>query len=265
MSSYYVDSAGQKDGPHDLVTIMRRIRSGKVTKTTLIYIGDNATATPAAQVPDIALFFQDGSQQEQRDHYAPPSLLELIARGWQLLTEHHFITVYSGGLVLLSMMIASGLINTFGWLTGGMFSWVWFVTLHNVYLLFILRLQRGQSIGSDFINNHLAPVLITMLAASIVLGLMMTGGLLLLVIPGILVAVMYIFTPFLILDQRYSITEALYASRLLVQKHRKRYGNLLFTLASLHFLGLLLVAPIPLTLPIFAYALSELYEELCTG
>lgn len=264
MSHYYIDANGAKDGPHDLTTIMRRIRSGKITKDTPIYIDDAVSALPASDIPDIALFFDGASRKKKSGDYPLPTLSELIARGWQFLSDHHFVTAYSGALVLISLMIASGLFATFGWVTGGMLSWVLFVTLHNVYLLFILRLRRGQTMGADFINNHLAPVFITLLAASIVLGLMMTGGLLLLIVPGVIVAVMYVFTPFLILDKRYSITEGLTASRLLLQKH-KRYGKLLFSLTLLHFMCLLLIVPLPITLPIFAAALSELYEELCTG
>ena len=36
--SYYIDLSGIKDGPHSLVNIMRRIRIGKITPETLIYI-----------------------------------------------------------------------------------------------------------------------------------------------------------------------------------------------------------------------------------
>ncbi len=263
MHSYYIDNNGQKDGPHDLVTIMRRIRAGKIGRDTLIYVGTSEDALPAGRIDEIALFFDNVPIEEK--HTRPSyerSLDDLVRIGWQFLAEHHIITVYAGGMLLLSMMLAMSLINSLGWVMGGMAAWAVFLIFHNLYFVFMLRYYRGQTLGSDFINENLSPILLTLLVTSIALALMMAGGLMLLIVPGVIVSVMYIFSPFLILDRRYGVAESMYGSRLLLQKRGRKYVKLISMLVFCHVLCLLLIIPIPITLPIFAAALAELYEEM---
>jgi hypothetical protein len=257
---YYIDDNGRKDGPHDLITVMRRIRMKKISADTPIYI-DDAPAMPAGQIPDIALFFtQDTAPKEKAaDSF---SLYQSIMNGWRFTFEHNVMTVYAGGLLLISFILGAGLVKLFGLVTGGILGWGLFVTLHNMYLLFVLRFWRGQTPGSDFINQQIAPVLGTLLLACIVLALMMAGGWLLLVIPGVVVTVFYVFVPFLILDRRYSLVEAMNASRLLLFKRGNHYAELTACLVILHFICLLLIIPLPLTLPVFAAAIAQIYEEL---
>lgn len=261
MHSYYVDINDQKDGPHDLVTIMRRIRSGKITSDTLIYSDGEDTPKPAADIEDIALFFKAQPDTKNRKEKTKP-LGRLIRHGWQTVMEKHVMTVYAGGMLLLCIMLASALIDKLGIVNGGMLAWAVFLIFHNIFFIFVLRLNRGQTTGSAFINNNLAPILPMLIIASITLALMMAGGLFLFVIPGMIISVLYIFVPFLIFDRRYNIAEAMYASRLLLQKRGRKYISTISILSFLHLVCLLLIIPIPVTLPIFACTLSNIYDEI---
>ncbi len=258
MHTYYIDVNGVKDGPHDLVTVMRRIRSGKIDPRTLIYIGESATPVEAHAVHDLSLFFEHEDPANPVARNAPPHFSDIIHSAWQFTIEHNIMTVFAGGLLILSLLIAL----TVGSVIGMFLGWIIFMVLHNLYLVFMLRLYRGQTLASDFVNQHLALVLGQLALASVVLALMMAGGFVLLLIPGVVVAVLYVFTPLLMLDYRYRMVEAMHASRLLLNKHKRGYVASIVGITLLHLVSIALILPIPLTLPMFAAALSSLYEEL---
>ena len=267
MHTYYIESNGSRDGPHDLITIMRRIRAGKIREHTIIYKDRETEGAPAAKIPDIALFFDHApatpaaSERPRREM----SLQTSLAAGWSFVIEHNIITVFSGAIMLACLMLGAPIINNFGFLAGGMLVWCLFVLFHHAYLLAILRLHRGQTVSADFLNRRIAPVLGTLIASAFVLALMSAGGFLLLIIPGIAVMTLYIFVPLLIVDRRYGVVEAMAASRLLVQKHGGKHMAHIFILTFLHFLCLVLILPIPLTLPIFGAALAMAYDDLCAA
>lgn len=266
--TYYVDLGGVKDGPHTLVSIMRRIRTGKIQPDTLIYTGQDTTPRPANTIQDIAHFFrrEPDPSEEQPQHvsgeHVPLSIRKLIHDSWQFTIEHNSMTVYAGGLMLTNIMIAAGLVNMLGTITGGLLAWAFCILCHNLYMIFMLRLYRHQPISSDFINRQMAPALSTIITSCVILAFMMGGGLLLLVVPCLLVSVYYIFVPFLIIDHQYGTVEAMHASRLLLQKHNQQYTRLVAILILMHYICLLLVIPIPLTLPMFTSALADLYEKI---
>lgn len=267
VQQYYIDNNGAKDGPHDLLTIMRRIRAEKIGPDTLIFVDDAADSKPANQIHDIALFFtrtpaQLGPETHKQEPAGKVSMHDVLQESWRFTYDNNIMTVFAGGLVLLAIMLAAGLVSSMGAAIGGMLSWIVFVILHYIFFIFILRIYRMQPFSADFINRQFAPVLPILLFAGIVLALMMIGGFFLLVIPGILVAVYYIFAPFFIYDRRMSLVEAMYASRLLVQKHNRRYQRM-FSMLVLMYIGcLILIFPIPVALPMFAVTLARVYEEL---
>ncbi len=270
MAQYYIDNSGEKDGPHDLVTVMRRIRAQKIGPETGIYIDDAPTPIPASQLPDTALFFSRDhhvSEPAALKHVPIPALrlTNLLREGWRFTAENSIMTVFAGGMLLLTILIATGMTSAMGEVPGGMLSWLVFIMFHYVYLVCAMRMYRGQPFSVKFWNEQLSPILSMLLFAAIVIGLMMIGGFMLLVIPGILVAVYYAFVPYFIMDRKMSLIEAMSASRLLVQKHRGRYQLNIAALIMMHIGCVLLIVPIPLSLPMFAAALSRFFEELSSS
>lgn len=269
MTQYYIDISGTKDGPHDLVTIMRRIRAQQISPDTAIYTDEAPTPVPASQHPDIALFF--GRDQVAETANPIPveipalRLMNLLHEGWRFTSENSIMTVFAGSMLLLTILLATGMATAFGPMLGGMVSWLIFMMFHFVYLVCCLRLYRGQPLSRTFWNQQLRPRLNMILFAGIVAALMMIGGFLLLVIPGFIVAVYYAFVPFFILDRHMSLIEAMHASRLLVVKHNGRYQTTVAMLILMHGGSLLLIVPMPLSLPILAASLARMYEELSTS
>lgn len=267
--NYYIDTNGSKEGPYDLVTVMRRIRARKIGPDTLIYIDEATTPQPASQITDVALFFTrdepeptNTDQLRKRRSSEVPGLSALVAEGWRFTMEHNVMTVYAGALLLVCLLLGAGLVNMLGNFVGGMITWLIFVELHNFYIVFLLRTYRGQTMSSDFVNHQLGPIITKLAIGSLMLAFMMVGGLVFFVIPCFIVSVLYIFVPFLLLDHNFSSIEAMQASRMLLQKRDWRYFGMVSLLVLFHFVCLMLIIPIPLTLPIYAVAISELYEKI---
>jgi hypothetical protein len=263
-SQFYIAADGNKDGPHDLVTIMRRIRAGKVEMNTLIYVDDATTALPANQVDDLKAFFshKGSTTTKEKSKVGLFTLLSVVREGVRFTLENNIMTVFAGGIALIGMLLSASLMNILGESFGGLLSWIIFVMFHYMYSVFCLRLYRGQPISADFMNNHLAPILSTVLIAAMFFALMVAGGFILLVIPALVVAISYIFVPFFIMDRKMGVMTAMTASRLLVSKANQRSQNVIILLILAYLGSMILIIPLPLTMPIFTAAIIKIYEEI---
>lgn len=268
MAIYYVETDGVKDGPHDLVTIMRRIRAQKIGPDTGIFVDAAQAPIPASLVPDISVFFSKEALVEapvaELRHQEIYSLRmnNLIRDAWRFTSENSIMTVFAGGILLLVVMVAAGMVSVMGNMIGSMLGWVLFMMMFYVFLVACLRLYRGQRFTAKFLNEQFFPVLSLLLFAGITIGLMMVGGFLLLVVPGILVAMYYAFVPLFIIDRQMSLIEAMHASRLLMFKHNGFYQWRVVMLILMLLGAIILIFPVPLALPMFGAALSKLFEEL---
>ena len=261
-NQYYIDNNGIKDGPHDLITVMRRIRTKKILRDTLIYVGDAPSPTAAADIPDIALFFDRRSKERAPAPLTPPSLWQLVRRAWLFTAEHHILTVYGGAFLLGSLLIGVQLVSRVSVPMALLATWCVLMCLQHLLMIFALRLYREQPVGVEFVRKQLLPALPVLLLLSLLLALMMAGGWVLLFVPSLLVAAFYGFAPFLVIDRGYGPVAALHASRLLVQKYGFRFLPPLLFLTALYLLCLALIIPLPLALPVVAAGIIQIYEDL---
>lgn len=262
-TGYYIEQEGRRDGPYDLVTVMRRIRADKIGPQTLILPPGGDHPVAAVQIEEIAFFFNRNAEDSAvLETGSKSSVWKALRTGWQFTQENSSMTVYAGGLLLLSLMLAAVLVDALGVLHGGLLAWMGFIVMHNIYLVFALRIYRGQTMSSEFINKQMAPILPGLVVGSLLLSLMMAGGLLLAVIPCLLVSVMYIFMPFFMLDRGFGPIAGMEASRVLGMKHKRRFVGPVAGLLAFHLISMLLIIPIPLTLPMFSAALADCYDGL---
>ena len=264
---YYIDINGKKDGPHDLVILLRRIRTNKIEKNTLIYVGSNEFPEPAHSIDDLKIFFnqKSASNDVQNKDICLFTLSSILREGWRFTMLHNVMTVFAGFIVLASMLLTSYVVSRVSDIPGALISWAIFVIFYYMYAVFSLRLYRGQPISSDFVDKQLAVILPNLLFAAVIIAFMSAGGLMLLLIPALIVLVYYIFVPFLIIDRRLTPVQAMNASRLLACKHNGRYLKTMLVLILGFLSSLILIVPLPLTLPIFAGAIIKVYEELASS
>lgn len=112
-----------------------------------------------------------------------------------------------------------------------------------------------------FINGAL---LIPFLWASICYGLAVIGGIILLIVPGMIMAVMLGLFAYFIVDQNMGPIEALKASRALTKGHRWQLFCFGFMLFLFNIAGLLcLLVGMVVTIPASYIAQAHVYDRLC--
>jgi len=129
---------------------------------------------------------------------------------------------------------------------------------------FYLKKIRGQpaELGDAFAGFSLA--FLPLMLASIVSSLLTTLGLLLLILPGIYLAVSYAFVYLLIIDHKLEFWCAMEVSRRVVTAQWWRVFGLMILGGIIAILGILgLIIGVFITMPILIGAIAYAYEDLC--
>jgi hypothetical protein len=184
--------------------------------------------------------------------------ISCFRRAWALLTRD--FAVLAGWTLLVSTgIIATGLIPRIGWLVGILLN---NLLMGGIYVLFLARMRGAQTSLGDIVRVIRASA-ITIVAAGIAQLAATLLGLLLLVLPGIYLAVGYAFVLPLVVDRRLNVWEAMELSRRTVHKQwfptlglLLAAGMLIFISATAFGFGLVL------TIPLCTGALMFAYEDL---
>ena len=177
-----------------------------------------------------------------------------LSRGWALVRDNMTVLV---GASILGWLVTVGLafVPVLGWIVG-------FVLLGGLDFL-ILRRLRGEEvkIGDVFDGFNLAFLNLTM--AGLVKWLLTTLGLFLCILPGIYLAVGYVFALPLVVDKKMEFWTAMEVSRRVVHAHWWSVFALVIVLALVAFAGFLLCGVGALiTIPVASASLMYAYEDL---
>ena len=182
-----------------------------------------------------------------------------LERSWNLLKANFWPLVGVTFVVFVVQMIAQS-IPILGILVGLLLTGVFYGGLY----LFYLKKIRGQpaELGDAFAGFSLA--FLPLMLASLVSSLLTTLGLLLLILPGIYLAVSYAFVYLLIIDHKLEFWCAMEVSRRVVTAQWWRVFGLMILGAIIAILGVLgLIIGIFITMPILIGAIAYAYEDLC--
>jgi hypothetical protein len=180
-----------------------------------------------------------------------------LSRGWTLVRDHMLVLA---GATVLGWLITVGLVIVpiLGWIVG-------FVLLGGLDYMFLRRI-RGEEveIGDLFAGFNIALLDLTM--AGLVKALLTSIGLLLCILPGIYLAVGYVFALPLVIDKKMEFWTAMEVSRRVVHEHWWSVLALAIVLALVAFSGALVcgVGEV-ITVPIASAALMYVYEDLFGG
>src|SRR3989344_1646680 len=99
--------------------------------------------------------------------------------------------------------------------------------------------------------------------ATVFVGIIVVVGIILLIIPGIIFALRYLFVPYLVIDKKYGVMHALRESARISHGHKWQLLGLVIVLALFNILGLLaLIVGILVTIPVSMFALVHAYRTL---
>jgi len=130
---------------------------------------------------------------------------------------------------------------------------------------YFLRKVRGQSATLRDLFAGFTKPFVSLLVAGFLVSILVTVGLFCLVLPGIYLAVSYVFTQVLIVDRRLGFWEAMEASRKVVTRQWWRVLGLILLSIPFLLLGIAaLVIGVFVALPLITGAVVYAYEDLCS-
>lgn len=182
-----------------------------------------------------------------------------LERGWNLLKANFWPLVGTTFVLFIVMLIAQS-IPFLGLLVGLLLTGVFYGGLY----FFYLKKIRGEpaELGDAFAGFSLA--FLPLMLASLVVTLLTTLGLLLLILPGIYLAVSYAFVYMLIVDHKLEFWCAMEVSRRVVTAQWWRVFGLMILGGIIAILGVLgLIIGIFITMPILIGAIAYAFEDLC--
>lgn len=182
-----------------------------------------------------------------------------LERGWNLLKANFWPIVGTTFVLFIVMLIAQS-VPFLGLLVSLLLTGVFYGGMY----FFYLKKIRGQpaELGDAFAGFSLA--FLPLMLASIVSSLLTTLGLLLLILPGIYLAVSYAFVYLLIIDHKLEFWCAMEVSRRVVTAQWWRVFGLMILGGIIAILGILgLIIGVFITMPILIGAIAYAYEDLC--
>ena len=185
-----------------------------------------------------------------------------VSRGWTLV-RGQFALLGTAAAIVWTIIIALTFVPRVGWLMGMIVN---SPLLGGLYYVNIRRI-RGEPAGLDTaFAGFRAVYFMPLLLAGLISGALTTVGILLLVLPGIYLAVGYIFVLPLVIDKRMDVWTAMEVSRRVVHHHWWMMFALALVAALMVMAGALAFGiGVVLAVPVATAALMYAYDDLFGG
>ena len=263
MQYYYLNDNNVKDGPHDLISIMRRIRSGTINPDTFIYI-DKYDENPqhAFSISDLSQFFNSQTQDIRKEIAKNKvSIIRTISQGWGFTKDNILMAVLAGGVLIITTLFGILLSDILSPIAGFTAGWIMFLFLQSCFLAISLRIYRGQKIDIAFIEHNLSPIIAKLSFVAVIFAILIPIGLIFCIVPGIVAIAIAMYIPLLIFDYNLDVRKTIYVVFQNMGKFDQisllKFGLLIL----LYLICISFIFPIILILPIFAGGLCSIYED----
>ena len=177
-----------------------------------------------------------------------------LSRGWVLVRDNMAVLA---GATALGWLITVGLafVPILGWVVG-------FVLMGGLDYIFIRRI-RGEAVQIGDLFDGFNRAFLDLTMAGLVKWLLTTIGFILCILPGIYLAVGYVFALPLVIDKKMEFWTAMEVSRRVVHEHWWSTLALVIVVALVALAGFLVCGVGELiTIPIASAALMYVYEDL---
>jgi uncharacterized protein DUF4339 len=280
MSMYRILGADQKEyGPVTAEQVREWIAQGRANAQSRVRKDDSPDWRPVSEFPELA-----GAPGGRRAPGAPPparvgeaeadamaarilardyhvDIGSCIGRSWEMLKSNFWLAVGATFLVL----VVEGALGAIPFL-GGFASLLLGGVFGGGLYHFFLKLIRGEGagVGDAFAGFSLA--FVPLMLAGLVSSLLTVLGLLLCILPGIYLAVAWVFSLMLVVDKGIDFWPALELSRKVVTRHWWAILGLLVVNILLCLAGVLacivgVFVAIPLSIGAIAYAYEDIFTE----
>lgn len=195
------------------------------------------------------------------------SPIEVLKQGFKLFKEN-LVAFLKLGAILLILNIISGML-TGGEANRSPFMVILSLVISGVSILIqigmtkiILDIHDGKKLNLEYLYK-LYPLFVRYLGASIIYGVAVVIGLILLIIPGIIIAIKFQFYSFLIVDKNEGIIDSLKKSAKLTEGHMMNLFILGVLLIIINLVGAMLLGlGLLVTIPTSVMAMVYVYRKL---
>jgi uncharacterized membrane protein len=192
----------------------------------------------------------------------------ILAKSWAILKEKWVFLLGVSGLAFVISMVLAMLM---AWTQESNSGLIWFLNLANQIaslwlsvglMVVVLKVVKGEATDiKDLFTG--GPYLVNYFVASLVTSLVVMFGLLLLVVPGIIWSIKYMFTMLVVIDKKLGFSEAMAESARLTQGIKWKLFGFGWVMLGINLLGCLpLFLGLFITVPVTSLAYYVLYLEL---
>ena len=263
-----IGADGREYGPVSAAQLRQWMAEGRASFQTRVQTEGSSEWVPLGSLPE----FADASavapppiaaadaQRQAREVLSQDyriSIGDCISRAWELIKRDFWFLV--GACFVAGLIGAGGFIPYLGAVAGLIIGGPMMGGLSALYLKKI----RGQSANFGDIFLGFGPAFGALLGAYLICMLLTTAGFIFCILPGIYLAVSWVFTIPLVIDQRMGFWEAMELSRKVVTKHWWKVFGLVIVLGLLGIAGLLVsIVGVFVAWPIGQIALLYAYEDI---
>lgn len=191
----------------------------------------------------------------------------MIRFGWETFKKRVWFFVAITLIIGVINALASGITSTFGQQGVGQVA--------GSIVGFLLGTLISMGIVAFFLKAHDAPeaaegvalwhpqAYLKFLAARLLIGAAVVVGILLLIIPGVIFGLMFMFAPYLVIDKGLGPIEAMKQSKLITSGHKWQLLGLCVLLGLINILGAIcLLVGLLVTVPVTSLAIVHAYRTL---
>ncbi|MBN1561983.1 hypothetical protein JW998_17150 [candidate division KSB1 bacterium] len=181
------------------------------------------------------------------------NLGDWISRAWDMVIAD------IGSFIILGLIYIAIIAITSGTVIGEFF----FIGPLSVGFFFVIfEKMRGKDINIGDITKGFS-FFIAAILSNILIALFIAVGLIFCIIPGLIIAALYIFTPAFIVEKKLDFWQAMEASRKVVMNHLLEMVIFTLILGLINFAGLLLCGiGLLFTVPLSFAAMAIAYDDL---
>ncbi len=210
------------------------------------------------------------------------SVGDAIKQGWEIFKSRPWFFI-GAGIILFIASIVVGLVTEAidsvlmgdvpvtpenpdqGSLIGGLVNFLLSSLINMGAIAFFLKAYDNLS-NTSYGDLWHPQSYLPYLAVTILFGLMMGLGMLLLIVPGLIVLVVFFFSPFIVIDRATGPIEALKASMEITKGHRWQLFLLVLAIIGINILGVLaLFVGLLVTIPVTTLTIVHVYRLLAGG
>lgn len=196
---------------------------------------------------------------------------EVLSYGWERFREQGWILAGSAATIIILSLLFSLLSEQIDdtravlIITVSLVSWLiqMYVSL-GLYSMTLKVSRRGKAFYSDLFSQN--KLLLKYIGASIVSSIIVVIGFFLLIVPGIILSIMFIFYPYVLVDQKSGVFDSLKKSAEITKGNRWKLLWLMIVLSFFNVLGfLMLFIGLAISIPFSLITLAYVYDRLLEG